>query len=411
MKERLSDPHFMDRIIVRKSNNFIARCGLMLMLVCVPACVGSLAVSFPASASRETEEKIKKAKEEAQQTQNQINENQENISSLDSARSNLQDELNYLNGELTSIGEHLEDLREKIRIKTEEIATTTRELEEATKREEDQYASMKKRVQFMYENSRTFYLELFFGNGQFDFTDFLNRQDYAEQLSAYDRRMLDEYIRTKEEIDAKKALLEEEEQELQGLREETEAEQDRVSLLVSSTSGSIANYSGQIADAEALADSLKAQIDAQNLEIKKLEAQLAEERRLEQLSRQSVWRSIGDIEFAEGDRYLLANLIYCEAGNQPYDGQLAVGAVVINRVMSGAFPDTVVGVIYQNRQFAPVASGRLALALMRDDATPACYMAADEAMAGHTTVADCIFFRTPIPQITPRYTIGGHIFY
>ena len=125
---------------------------------------------------------------------------------------------------------------------------------------------------------------------------------------------------------------------------------------------------------------------------------------------ESRWRDISEITFAEGDRYLLANLIYCEAGNQPYAGQVAVGAVVINRVKSAVFPDTVVGVIYQNKQFSPVASGRLALALAENHATAACYKAADEAMGGATTVGDCLFFRTPIEGLTGTQ-IGGHIFY
>ena len=85
-----------------------------------------------------------------------------------------------------------------------------------------------------------------------------------------------------------------------------------------------------------------------------------------QLAAQSSWRDISQVQFADGDRYLLANLIYCEAGGEPYTGQVAVGSVVMNRVLSAVFPDTVVGVIYQRKQFSPVASGRLALALRKD---------------------------------------------
>ena len=114
--------------------------------------------------------------------------------------------------------------------------------------------------------------------------------------------------------------------------------------------------------------------------------------------------------FAEGDRKLLANLIYCEAGGEPYAGQVAVGAVVINRVLSSKFPDTVVGVIYQSKQFSPVGSGRLEIALTADLATPKCYQAADEAMSGATNVGTCLFFRTPIPGLT-GINIGGHVFY
>ena len=84
--------------------------------------------------------------------------------------------------------------------------------------------------------------------------------------------------------------------------------------------------------------------------------------------------------------------------------------MVINRVLSSLFPDTVVGVIYQRKQFSPAGSGRLALALAQNKATPACYQAAQEAMNGTTNVGNCIFFRTPIEGLT-GIAIGGHIFY
>jgi len=132
---------------------------------------------------------------------------------------------------------------------------------------------------------------------------------------------------------------------------------------------------------------------------------------LAELAAQSSWRDISEVNFAEGDRYLLANLIYCEAGAEPYSGQVAVGSVVMNRVLSSVYPDTMVGVIYQSGQFSPVASGRLALALAEGRATASCYQAADEVMSGTTNVGNCVYFRTPIDGFTPKYTIGGHIFY
>ena len=377
----------------------------MCLLTAVFACT----VHLSAYASKETEERLKEAKEGKEQTEEAISSNEENLEGLNAVHSSLQAQLADLNTQLTQIGDNLAVLEDSIDAKIEEIRVTTEELHAAQKREEEQYAAMKRRVQFMYFRSRTLPLETILGAGSF--SELLNREDYIECLSAYDRRMLELYIANKNEIADDKARLEEEQAELEDLRAQAQAEQARVSGLVSQTSGSIASYAGQIADAEAQADALKNQLAQQNKQIAALEIQLAEERRLEELSRRSVWRSIGDVQFAEGDRYLLANLIYCEAGNQPFDGQVAVGAVVMNRVLSGAFPDTIVGGIYQRGQVEPVSTGRLALALARDDATPACYAAADAAMGGQTTVADCIFFRTPIPQVTPRYVIGGHIFY
>ena len=384
---------------------FLLRLSFIMLLTA--AAVSS--ISLPAYASKETEEAIERARQEKEAIESAADDNQEAIDTLQSSKGALQIELGNLNTELASISDDLEQLQQQITAKLAEIDTAEAELEEAVQRQDGQYAAMKRRIKFLYERGQTVYLELFFKSGSM--ADYLNRTAYIEQLSAYDKRMLESYIASRQEVEEKKAFLEEEREELLQLQDAAQAEHGRVTGLVSSTAGSIAVYSDQIGAAEEVADQLKEQLDAKNSELQALEEKLAEERRLEALSRQSVWRNIGDLTFTEDERYLLANLIYCEAGNQPYEGQVAVGAVVINRVLSGAFPDTIYGVIYQRNQFEPASTGRLALALARNDATPACYSAADDAMAGQTPVADCIFFRTPIPQVTPRYVIGGHIFY
>lgn len=392
-------------------------------LMCAAAVLAG-AWGFPALAdSKKTEQQLKDARNAANQTQEAIDQNQDNIDSLNQSKgalenqkSSLESQLSGLNQSLQETAANLSELEDKISARNSEIETTTQDLEAAQKTADDQYAAMKKRIQFMYERSRTTFLDAFLRAGSLG--EFLNFANYLNDLETYDRKKLQEYEETERTIAEKKAALEQQKAELEDLKSKAQAEQDRVSALVgqtrsniSSTEGSISQYSDAIQGAEAAADALQNQLAQQNSTISALEKQLAEERRLEAASKASVWRSIGDVTFAEGDRTLLANLIYCEAGGEPYDGQLAVGAVVINRVLSGAFPGTVVGVIYQSGQFAPVSDGHLAIALAEDRATESCYQAADAAMAGQTNVADCIFFRTPIPQVTPRYTIGGHIFY
>ena len=76
------------------------------------------------------------------------------------------------------------------------------------------------------------------------------------------------------------------------------------------------------------------------------------------------------VQTQAGDLELLAALIECEAGGEPYEGKLAVGSVVLNRVASSHFPNSVVGVIYQSGQFSPVASGRFATVLAREQMLP-----------------------------------------
>ena len=356
----------------------------------------------------ELEEQIQQKKEEKKETEGKIDESKEELAGLQQTTEGLKGQLNSLNQDLTEVSNNLSNLEDKIDLKNEEITQTNQELEEARTVEEEQYAAMKKRIQFMYEKRDYVMLEMVFGSASF--SDLLNRNNYIEQLSEYDRDQLNQFKETRKGIEDKEAQLEKEKEELDALKVEVEAEQSRVAGMVSQTSGKITSYQNEIASTEQEMLAYEQQLAEQNSSLQELQKQLEEERRLSQLAARSAWRDISEVSFADGDRYLLANLIYCEAGNQPYEGQVAVGAVVMNRVMSSVFPDTVVGVIYQNKQFSPVGSGRLALALAEDHATAACYRAADDAMAGATTVGNCLFFRTPIEGLT-GIQIGGHIFY
>ena len=97
---------------------------------------------------------------------------------------------------------------------------------------------------------------------------------------------------------------------------------------------------------------------------------------------------------AQADRELLASLIFCEAGNQPYEGQVAVGAVVMNRVKSGAYPNTISEVIYQSGQFTPAMTGWLDSVLASDGYTDSAMQAAADALAGSNPIGDCLYFST-----------------
>lgn len=93
------------------------------------------------------------------------------------------------------------------------------------------------------------------------------------------------------------------------------------------------------------------------------------------------------------DVELLAALIYCEAGHQPYAGKLAVGACVMNRMKHKNYPDTLRGVIYQKGQFSPARSGKLMKVLKGKKANAECIKAAKEALAGVDNTNGCRSFR------------------
>ena len=100
-----------------------------------------------------------------------------------------------------------------------------------------------------------------------------------------------------------------------------------------------------------------------------------------------------EVTYTKAQVRLLASLIYCESSNQPYAGKLAVGIVVMNRVRSGKYPDTLKGVIYQRYQFGPARNGSLARALEKYDnggfdstAELNCIKAAKAALSGEKKV-------------------------
>ncbi len=117
----------------------------------------------------------------------------------------------------------------------------------------------------------------------------------------------------------------------------------------------------------------------------------------------------GAMSASVDDVTLLAALIYCEAGNQSYQGKLAVGVVVMNRVRSGRYPNTISAVIYQGGQFAPASSGRLATALSRG-VSSSCVQAAQEAISGADNVSGAMYFKRTSSG-HPGIVIGGHVFY
>ena len=132
-----------------------------------------------------------------------------------------------------------------------------------------------------------------------------------------------------------------------------------------------------------------------------LEAEAAKEAK-----KQAVLAAAG---VTEEDLYLLANIIYCEAGCEPYIGKVAVGSVVMNRVASDKQPDTIREVIYAKGQFSPVRNGSLQRALDRSSADESCYQAALEALSGAKPVGDKLYFR----RVNGRsgQVIGHHVFY
>ena len=231
----------------------------------------------------------------------------------------------------------------------------------------------------------------------------------------------------KEAIEDQEAQLQGEKEALDELQASVTAKQNEVSALASSTSGQISQHVTQIAEAQADLDGKNNTLENQKAVLEQL---IAEKEAIEAAKAAEIQASLGDVtgvrttetEYVQYGAYnaseeevtALAVLIYCEAGNQGAEGQLAVGAAVMNRVRDPRFAQgDIISVIRASGQFSPVTSGRFDLILEQslDSVTESCYTAARRAIAGESNIGNRVFFRTyaNYPSLS-GLVIGAHIF-
>lgn len=122
--------------------------------------------------------------------------------------------------------------------------------------------------------------------------------------------------------------------------------------------------------------------------------------------------SSSNSSYSSSDVYLLAKCIYAEARGEPYVGQVAIGAVVLNRVKSSSFPNTIAGVIYQPYAFTAVSDGQINL-----EPNDTAYKAARDAMNGWDPTNGCIYYYNPATATSAwiwsrpvMLSIGNHNF-
>lgn len=399
-----------------------------------------LMIQMTVQADTGTKERVDLASKDTgssvEELERQREEQQSQLDSLKEYQINLSDELTELNNGLQEISNELADTQDEITAKNVEIEAAESRIAELTTRSESQYEAMKKRVQYMYENGNQSYLELLLGASSF--SDFLNRMEYAKSIYDYDRQELSDYQDTLAELKQQKEDLETAKEELMAAEQTKQEQKSKADSLVAAQQEKISAAKSDVADAETEIADTDAEIARQKAYEEELEAQKAKEdaARQEEIRRQEEelinsqqpdasdnnanpdGTSTGDNTTGSdasgggivnaSDVAMLAALIQCEAGGESYEGKLAVGSVVMNRVDSSYFPDTVVGVIYQSGQFSPVASGRFAVVLS-SGADASCVQAATEVLAGTRTL-NCLYFRRNNGLINGT-VIGNHVFY
>ncbi len=212
---------------------------------------------------------VSELKEQKALNEQKLNEVNQEISSLSQESKGITEEIGEIDDQLVEVIASVSLLEDDIEEVEKQIEVTKAEYEEAKQKEENQYAAMKKRIQYMYEKGEASYLSLLLGADEL--SDVVNRAEYIEKLYEYDDKVLKEYIEVKQAVEAKKTELEEEQSELEANMYELEEEKKALDELLAEKKAQQEDFENRLAKAKQEAAAYKAKIKQQNSQIRKLE--------------------------------------------------------------------------------------------------------------------------------------------
>lgn len=236
-----------------------------------------LAISMTQTAYATSISDLQKQRQEKENqkkgTQSQLDSVNDQINDLSGEKDDVDAQISELTGQIAEIMASVSLLEDEIADTQVQIEQAQKDYDEAKAKEEAQYHAMKKRIQYLYEKGETSYLELLMEAKSW--SDMLNKVEYVQEIYTYDRKMLDNYAATVQEVAQLKESLEEQKSELEA--SEYELEQEKASLQVSLDEQKeiAADYEVQLAKAKQEAAAYKAKIKQQNAEIQKLASQEA----------------------------------------------------------------------------------------------------------------------------------------
>lgn len=351
------------------------------------------------------------------------------MTELEEESEDLTKQLSEINSDILEITLELETIQSKIERTEAEILKTQDELVFSKEREEEQYENMKLRIRYMYEGGQESLLATLLGAESFK--DFINRLEYITSITEYDRDMLGSLedisasIKFEEEnlIAQQKALLVLQEnstvvqESLAQKAEETSTDIEAVRQEISALKEA-ERIAAEKAEAERVAAE-KAATEAAKAEAEKLAAQKAEEERLEAESNNTnantstesnTSTSTGNSD-TNKDQDVLAAILDCEATSN-YNAMLAVATVIMNRVSSSKFPNSITGVVYATGQFSPTWTGKMDRVLAQGASTLA-YRVAKDAINGARleSVSHCYYFLYAGSTNRTGINVGGNLFF
>ncbi|MDO4268525.1 MAG: peptidoglycan DD-metalloendopeptidase family protein [Eubacteriales bacterium] len=252
---------------------------------------------FPAYATKKDVEEAKKKVSAIEEEKKKV---EASLKNLEGLKSDAAAYVKRLDGDLESLNRELDSLAVQITDKEADIEATGLELEQARQVEEKQYADMKLRIKYMYEQGDTSYIDMLLQSD--DMVQLMNRAEYIKKISEYDRKKMDEYVATKETIAAQEQALKDDREKLLELQDSTEAKQQSVETLLSEKNRELKNFESQINAAEGQISEYEKDLKAQESRIQQLEAEIKRREEEARKAAEAAGKSyktvnLGDISF------------------------------------------------------------------------------------------------------------------
>lgn len=385
---------------------FRSKLSLLAMLVLfIIIGTGSGVTADNNSQISDLEDEISDNEAKYEEIQNQLDE-------LEASKDDLEAYIAKMSKTYDTIEGVIDTLDSQISTKNSEIDEANTSIANLEVELAQQYEDMKMRIQFMYESNSMSYADVFLSSGSI--AEMLERTEYIAKLMNYDREQMEAYARNLKIAEELKANLESEHARLLVLKEEQAEQIENLEMLMDNAKKNISEHQTQIAEAIEAAERIEEEIEAQRNTVEKLKEEEERRKREEEEKRQQQANGITPEKIPyqqlDGDIKRMAAIIWCEARGESYEGQLAVGTVVMNRVESPRFPNTIEGVISQKGQFSPYRSGKYALALSMENMQQSCIDAATEVIVNGVRTGDWLFFRMK-NGIINGYILGNHVFY
>ncbi len=326
------------------------------------------------------------------------------ITDLQNETQELENQISGINEEILKVGAELTDLNRQIELTQGEVKRTEDELEKAIENQEKQYDEMTLRIQFMYENGDASLLELIFEAESL--ADFVNKTEFVSSVQEYDQDQLDQLLAIQETIESEKENLKAEEEALERLQEESKAKEAELKKQAEDASLTLAQVQEQLRVEE---EKKRAEEEAARLAAEEAARKAAEEAASSNVNGGTTTTKPYEGNASELD--VFAAILDCEAAAD-YNSRLAVATVIMNRVHSGSFPNTVSDVIYAPGQFSPVWTGKLDKTLA-NGASQLSYQVAQAAMNGErlASVSHCYYFLYAGSTNREGVNVGGNLFF